>query len=123
MTRGNCVWRMPLMPDGSVSKAGQFFTSYGPSGPDGLAIDSAGRLVVCNPGLGLAWVLNERAEPVEVLRAAPGVSVTNVAFGGADRATAYFTQSTTGEILSARMGKPGMPVQAAKSKAAVIASK
>jgi gluconolactonase len=33
MTRGNCVWRMPLMPDGSVTKAGQFFTSYGPSGP------------------------------------------------------------------------------------------
>ena len=100
MTRGNCVWRMPLMSDGSVSKAGQFFTSYGPSGPDGLAIDPAGRLVVCNPGLGVAWVLNERAEPVEVLRAAPGASVTNVAFGGKDRTTAYFTQSTTGEILA-----------------------
>ena len=123
MTRGNCVWRMPLMPDGSVSKAGQFFTSYGPSGPDGLAMDSAGRLIVCNPGLGLAWVLNERAEPVEVLRAAPGVSVTNVAFGGGGRSTAYFTQSTTGEVLFARMDKPGAPVHSAKSKAAVIASK
>ena len=114
MTRGNCVWRMPLMPDGSVSKAGQFFTSYGPSGPDGLAIDSKGRLIVCNPGLGLAWVLNERAEPVEVLRAAPGASLTNVAFGGDDRATAYFTQSTTGEVLFARMENPGAPVRAAR---------
>src|SRR6185295_7984768 len=103
MTRGNCVWRMPLMGDGSVSKAGQFFTSYGPSGPDGLAIDSSGRLIVCNPGLGVAWVLNERAEPVEVLRAAPGVSVTNVALGGADRASAYFTDSTSGQILHARL--------------------
>ena len=114
MTRGNCVWRMPLMPDGSISKAGQFFTSFGPSGPDGLAMDASGRLIVCNPGLGLAWVLNERAEPVEVLRAAPGVSVTNVAFGGADRMTACFTQSTTGEILCARMAARGAAVHAAK---------
>jgi len=45
MTRGNGVWRMPLLPDGSVAKAGQFFTSYGPSGPDGLAMDTAGRLM------------------------------------------------------------------------------
>ena len=96
MTRGNCVWRMPLMPDGSVSKAGQFFTSYGPSGPDGLAMDAGGRLIVCNPGLGLAWVLNARAEPEEVWRTAPGTSLTNVAFHGGKP---YFTDSTHGRIL------------------------
>jgi gluconolactonase len=107
MTRGNCVWRMPLMPDGTVSKAGQFFTSYGPSGPDGLAVDAAGRLVVCNPGLGWAWVLNALAEPVEILRAAPGTSLTNVAYGGEGRRTAYFTDSTNGRILTAAMSEPG----------------
>jgi gluconolactonase len=110
MTRGNCVWRMPLFPDGSVGKAGQFFTSYGPSGPDGLAMDESGRLIVCNPGLGYAWVLNERAEPVEILRSAAGSSLTNVAFGGPDRKTAYFTESTTGTILRARMSVPGCVV-------------
>ena len=89
---------MPLMPDGSVSKAGQFFTSYGPSGPDGLAMDEEGRLIVCNPGLGVAWVLNARAEPVEVLRTEPGTSLTNVAFRGR---TPYFTDSTHGRILRA----------------------
>ena len=103
MTRGNCVWRMPLMADGSVSKAGQFFTSYGPSGPDGLAVDSEGRLIVCNPGLGWAWVLNARAEPVEILRAAPGTSLTNVSLGGPDRRTAYFPDSTNARILSATL--------------------
>jgi len=107
MTRGNCVWRMPLFPDGSVGKAGQFFTSYGPSGPDGLAMDESGRLIVCNPGLGYAWVLNERAEPVEVLRSVAGSSLTNVAFGGVDRKTAYFTESVTGTILRAEMTTPG----------------
>jgi gluconolactonase len=99
MTRGNCVWRMPLMPDGSVSKAGQFFTSYGPSGPDGLAMDAAGRLIVCNPGLGWAWVLNARAEPEEIWRAAPGASLTNVALGGGVHRIAHFTESTTGSVL------------------------
>lgn len=110
MTRGNCVWRMPLLPDGSVAKAGQFFTSYGPSGPDGLAMDQSGRLIVCNPGLGWAWVLNERAEPVEVLRSAAGASLTNVAFGGADGKTAYFTESVTGTVLRAPMSAAGCPV-------------
>src|SRR4030095_478233 len=107
MTRGNCVWRMPLLPDGSVAKAGQFFTSYGPSGRDGLAMDPAGRLVVCNPGLGWAWVLNAKAEPVEVLRTKPGTSLTNVADGGSDRRSAYFTDSTGGRILRSSMSEPG----------------
>ena len=110
MTRGNCVWRMPLLPDGSVAKAGQFFTSYGPSGPDGLAMDSAGRLIICNPGLGWAWVLNSKAEPVEVLRSPRGASLTNVAYGGPERRAAYFTESVSGSILSAGMTEPGCPL-------------
>ena len=61
VTRGNQVWRVPLLDDGSVAKVSAFFTSYGPSGPDGLAVDRKGRLIVANPGLGVAWVLNHRA--------------------------------------------------------------
>ena len=114
VTRGNCVWRMPLLADGGISKAGQFFTSYGPSGPDGLAMDEAGRLLVANPGLAYVWVLNHRAEPVQVLRGTSGHSLTNLAFGGADRKTLYCTDSTSGTILrvdmdvaGARQHKPG----------------
>lgn len=110
VTRGNCVWRVPLLPDGSVAKVGQFFTSYGPSGPDGLAVDAEGRLLVANPGLGYVWVLNGRAEPVEVLRGAPGSSTTNLAFGGEDRRTLYVTDSTHGRILRAGMPAAGLPV-------------
>lgn len=117
VTRGNCVWRAPLMADGSVSKVSQFFTSYGPSGPDGLAVDQEGRLIVCNPGLGYAWVLNPRAEPVEVLRSAAGASLTNVAFGGADRCDAYFTESVTGSILRAAMSSPGCLLYRPSTKA------
>jgi len=85
VTRGNQVWRVPLLDDGSVSKVSAFFTSYGPSGPDGLAVDIEGRVIVANPGLGVVWVLNHRAEPAVVLRSCAGTSTTNLAFGGLDR--------------------------------------
>ncbi len=106
-TRGNCVWRMPLLADGSVSKAGQFFTSYGPSGPDGLAQDESGRLLVANPGLAYVWVLGPRAEPEEVLTGPRGASVTNLAFGGPGRKTLFCTDSTHGHVLKADMAVAG----------------
>jgi len=115
VTRGNCVWRVPLLADGSVSKVSQFFTSYGPSGPDGLAVDSEGRLLIANPGLGYVWVLNSRAEPVQVLRSQPGISTTNLAFGGADRSDLYVTDSTRGQILRAKMEVPGLALHPLKA--------
>jgi len=110
VTRGNCVWRGPLMADGSIVKVGQFFTSYGPSGPDGLAMDRAGNLVVANPGLGYAWLVNKRGEPIVVVKSPRGLSLTNIAFGGADNQTLYCTESGSGSILTARMPEPGMPL-------------
>ena len=108
VTRGNQVWRVPLMDDGSVSKVSAFFTSYGPSGPDGLAVDAMGRVIVANPGLGLVWVLNHRAEPELVIRSCAGSSLTNIAFGGPDRKRLYCTESTTGSILCADLDIAGL---------------
>jgi gluconolactonase len=108
VTRGNCVWRVPLLPDGSVSKVSQFFTSYGPSGPDGVAVDTDGNLLVCNPGLGYVWLLNRRAEPTLIWRSLGGMSTTNIAFGGSDRRTLFCTESVSGSILSAVAPSPGL---------------
>lgn len=108
VTRGNCIWRAPLMADGSVAKVGQFFTSYGPSGPDGLAVDQDGHLIIANPGLGYVWVLNELAEPTEVWRSPLGKSLTNIAFGGSGRKTLYCTESVSGSILTIPMWQPGL---------------
>ena len=110
VTRGNQVWRVPLLDDGSVSKVSAFFTSHGPSGPDGLAVDTAGRVIVANPGLGLCWVLSPLAEPEMVLKSCAGRSLTNIAFGGADRQTLYATESATGSVLFARLDIAGLPI-------------
>ena len=108
VTRGNQVWRVPLLDDGSVAKVSAFFTSYGPSGPDGLAVDQKGRLIVANPGLGVAWVLNHHAQPDVVLRSSVGSSLTNIAFGGPDRKTLYCTESVSGSVLRAELDVAGL---------------
>jgi gluconolactonase len=110
VTRGNAVWRVPLLDDGSVAKVSAFFTSYGPSGPDGLAVDTQGRLIVANPGLGYAWLLNHRAEPVLVVRSPLGMSLTNVAFGGPGRTTLYCTESVSGSVLRTTLDAAGLPL-------------
>jgi len=115
VTRGNCVWRVPLLPDGSVAKVSQFFTSYGPSGPDGLAVDAQGHVLVANPGLGYVWVLNHLAEPVQVLCGIKGSSTTNLAFGGADRKQLFVTDSTYGRILTTTLATAGMPIHQGKT--------
>ena len=109
-TRGNSVWRVPLLGDGSAAKVGQYFTSYGPSGPDGLAMDEQGRLLIPNPGLGYVWVLNARAQPALVLRGPEGASITNLAFGGPGRRQIFVTDSTHGDVLRAELDVAGLPL-------------
>jgi len=110
VTRGNCVWRAPLMSDGSVAKVGQFFTSYGPSGPDGLAMDVAGNLAMANPGLGYVWLINPRGEPIFVWTSPKQHTVTNVAFGGTENRDLYCTESESGSILVMRAPHAGAKV-------------
>ncbi len=83
------------------------------------AVDTAGRLIVANPGLGYAWVLNHRAEPVLVLRspAGCGASLTNVAFGGAHGRTLYCTESASGCVLRAELDVPGLALSLAQPAA------
>jgi len=111
MTRACEVWRVPADPPRLGAKT-QLFARFpgGPSGPDGLAIDAADRLIVCDPGHGCAWVLDPSGVPVLRILSPAGRTVTNCAFGGPDLRTLYMTESETGSILAARMDVPGHPV-------------
>ena len=96
VTRANQIWRLPLHADGSVTKASVFCHLHGgPSGPDGLALDAEGCLLVAHAGFGTVWRLSPRAEPLERIASCAGWSTTNLAFGGADGRTLFITESET----------------------------
>lgn len=105
VTRGNAVWRGPLQRDGSLTKVGTFRTFYGPSGPDGLAVDAENRLVVAHASLGAALVLDARGAVTHIVRSVSGHTVTNAAFRPGT-SELLMTESQTGTVLSATL--PGV---------------
>ncbi len=99
MTRDNAVWRVPLMRDGGVTKVGRFASFHGTSGPDGLAMDPAGNLLVAHASLRAVFVLGPQGEPLARMPSCRGGTVTNLAFRAAG--TVFMTESETGSILRA----------------------
>lgn len=111
VTRDNAVWRLPLMPDGGVSKVGAFLRlSGGLAGPDGLALDADGNLCVCHAGMGAVWVFSPLGEPLYRVRSCAGLMTTNAAFGGTESCELFITESDSGSILRATLPLPGRPM-------------
>jgi gluconolactonase len=107
VTRDNAVWRVPLMKDGGVSKVGAYIRmSGGLGGPDGLALDEEGGLLVCHLGTGI-WRFDSRGLPTHVVEPCVGSHATNLAFGGEGNRDIYITESETGSILRARLPVAG----------------
>lgn len=110
-TRGNCIWRIPVMPDGTASKVGIFVQlSGGLGGPDGLAMDKEDNLAIAHAGLGTVWLFNRIGEPIYRIRSCEGLATTNVAYGGPDNRTLYITESESGCVLVAKLPTPGRPM-------------
>ncbi|EKM99860.1 MULTISPECIES: SMP-30/gluconolactonase/LRE family protein [unclassified Acidocella] len=108
VTRANQIWRIPLLASGLVAKVGIFSHLHGgPGGPDGLALDEEGNLLVAHTGFGTVWRLSPRAEPLERIVSSAGYSTTNLAFGGSARRELFITESQTGTILKAGLAVPG----------------
>lgn len=107
-TRGNSIWRIPLMPDGTASKVGIFIQLSGSlGGPDGLAMDEQDNLVIAHAGLGTVWIFSRLGEPMYRVRSCMGLATTNVAYGGPDNKNLYITESETGCVLVARLPVAG----------------
>ncbi|PYH29335.1 SMP-30/gluconolactonase/LRE family protein [Aspergillus neoniger CBS 115656] len=104
MTRQNSVWRLPLNADGSTSKVGLFFQSFGCAGPDGLAVDEEGSLFVCHPSLGCVFVVDREGVPKARIVTAKdgGKNLTNCTFGGEDGRTLFITDSLEGNVQVVR---------------------
>lgn len=106
-TRANQVWRLPLLLDGEVSKAGVLINLSGGVGPDGLALLQDGCLAVCHPGLATVWVFSPHGEPLWRVLCPSGRMVTNCAAGGPDGRTLFITESDSASILSVTL--PPLP--------------
>jgi sugar lactone lactonase YvrE len=110
MTRANAVWRLPLHPNGTTTKAGLFFQSFGNAGPDGLAVDEEGSLLICHPSLGSVFVVDSEGIPKAriVTAAEGGKNLTNCCFGGPDGRTLFITDSMKGNVQSVQWHCAGM---------------
>ncbi|SPO29096.1 uncharacterized protein UTRI_06045 [Ustilago trichophora] len=116
MTRSNAVWRMPVHPDGTTTKANLFFQSFGNSGPDGLTIDSEGNLFICHPSLATVFVVDKHGLPVCRIKGRGSTLVTNIIFGGPKNDILFFTDSLNGHVFSYQWHCPGgTPIRASRA--------
>jgi gluconolactonase len=112
VTRGNCIWRLPLNPDGSINRAGLYIQLSGSlGGPDGFAVDVEGGLAIAQVHFGSVWVFDGWGEPTHRVRCeSVGRRVTNVCYGGPENRTLFITESGTGSIVRAEVSTPGLPL-------------
>ena len=105
VTRANAIWRIEL--DDPEYRAG-LFVQLPSAGPDGVALDTEGSVVVAQPTAGVVWLFGKRGEPLAVIRSAAGEMTTNIAYGGADLCTLFIVESRSCSILTARLRAPGV---------------
>ena len=107
VTRANAVWRLPFNHDGDVVNVVLQIQLSGGLGPDGLALDEQGSLLIAHAGFGAVWVTEEKGELHCGINSCSGNLVTNLAFGWPDRDSLYMTESGSVTLLQARLDVPG----------------
>ncbi|QTH20129.1 SMP-30/gluconolactonase/LRE family protein [Rhizorhabdus wittichii] len=113
VTRTLTVWRIAmepspgLAPSSPVGTVGVFLQLSGGGGPDGMAVDSAGNVVVAHSNLGSVWIFSPIGEPLYRIKSEVGHATSNIAYGGPDNKTLYITESSSGSILAADLPVAG----------------
>lgn len=102
MTRANAIWRVPIMA-GKATKVGIAIQLSGGIGPDGLALDQAGRLLVGHAPFGV-WRFDRNGWPKDLFMPDDPAFITNIAVrttAGSERLVAV--DSIEGRILQASL--------------------
>ena len=105
-----------LLPNGTLAKqTSRVFADLGgtePGVPDGMKVDTAGN--VYTGGAGGLYIMDSKGKKLgRIVHGQP--ATTNVAFGGDDWKTLYFTTRST--LFSVNVKIAGMPVPAKKKTA------
>jgi gluconolactonase len=106
-TRSNSIWRAAITAEGDLARTGVFIHMSGGTGPDGMAMDSAGNLAVAHVGAGIVWLFSPMGIPILRIDSCQGHGATNLAYGGVDHRTLYITESESGCVLTTRLETPG----------------
>jgi len=118
VTRANAVWRMPMRSDGSIHRVGLFCQMVGGWGPDGMAVDVDGNVVLAHAGGAAVLVWTPMGYPLYRIPACDGSPLTtNIAYGGPGNKTLYITNSLSGTVLTAELPTPGLPMYGQMGKA------
>jgi gluconolactonase len=112
-TRRRHIRAFDMMPNGMLAKqSDRVFADLSgdePGVPDGMKVDVQGN-VYCG-GAGGIWVMDPRGKKLgRIVHGAP--ATTNIAFGGEDWKTLYFTSRN--HLGSIKVQVPGIPVPVAK---------
>lgn len=109
MTRLQEVWHISVLPDGGIGRVGVFarMPAGGTGGPDGMAVDEKGNLLVTHARSGYIWIFSKIGVLIGYIKSNRGEFVTNIAFGGEDNKELFITEASRGEILVAKMPYPG----------------
>ena len=113
-TRRRHIRAFDLLPNGTLAKqTDRVFADLAgdePGVPDGMKVDVEGN-VYCG-GAGGIWIFDPRGKKLgRIVHGAP--ATTNIAFGGDDWRTLYFT--SRGHLGSVNVKIPGLPVPARKT--------
>jgi gluconolactonase len=118
VTRTLSVWRVAMdIPPGMrgsspVGQTGVFLQLSGGGGPDGMAVDEAGNILVAHSGYGTVWVFSPVGEPLFQIKSEVGYATSNIAFAGPGSSDLYITESSSGSILKATLPTPGVVMYA-----------
>lgn len=115
VTRANCLWRIPLKAAPGAGgeweprqiDAVSLFVQLFSSGPDGLAVDEEGNVVVTHPTVGKVWLFSKYGVPLYQINSCKSDMTTNVAYGGPGRKTLYIVESRSCSILTVDLPVPG----------------
>ncbi len=100
--------RFPLLGPGRLGAPERFgFLGEGTL-PDGLCLDSSGRVIVAGAGTGAVVVFSPEGE--DLGRVEFGNDITNLCFGGEDLRTLYVTEVGKGQVSTLRWDVPGLPM-------------
>ncbi|MGH2459081.1 MAG: SMP-30/gluconolactonase/LRE family protein [Chloroflexota bacterium] len=108
-TGHNRILRYSIASNDAIGERTVFARLGGGPGPDGMAFDTEGRLVVAHHGAGRLVVLDANGGEAGELRV-PGRFPTNVAFGGPGRATLVVTEVETRSVYRVGPGLRGQPL-------------